>query len=482
MEQSELMSTSVPPGSFEMNAPIPQYFATGVPEPGHHPAQHEYYAGPPMPPPPLPEPPGTSNVSLDPMLQQPPQPQPQPQLPQNQVHDQGSEAIINAAKAERTAQDRERGRLRVQRFRMKRKLADAEAGRRDKETLKKIKFPSATVQDGSNNGAGPSNPRKAGSAKDTEAEVRERERGRLRVQAYRMRKKLAEAKEGIRDATTLKKIRSIKGETPAPSATPNPVIYPPTMPHLQAPMVQYPPDNMFNVPVEAPAMLPPPPPIHPQAVIPDQTQTQPQPRPQPQPQVQPQVQPVGDASQPPSSPPTTSTTTSPRQRAVRTNWFHPSRWSTINAAGLRANFSSAHEIVRLAKLAPGGEAVRTNWFHPSRWSTINAAGLRANFSSAHEIVRLAKLAPGGEETFKTLDRGTVHKWIDKERGGWSEGVLEKVRKAAVKEAESWDAARAGEGTKMDNIGGFDDPVLPGEVGQDEQAEMMPLTQVMGANP
>ncbi|CUA69631.1 hypothetical protein RSOLAG22IIIB_04006 [Rhizoctonia solani] len=424
-----------------MNAPIPQYFATGVPEPGHHPAQHEYYAGPPMPPPPLPEPPGTSNVSLDPMLQQPPQPQPQPQLPQNQVHDQGSEAIINAAKAERTAQDRERGRLRVQRFRMKRKLADAEAGRRDKETLKKIKFPSATVQDGSNNGAGPSNPRKAGSAKDTEAEVRERERGRLRVQAYRMRKKLAEAKEGIRDATTLKKIRSIKGETPAPSATPNPVIYPPTMPHLQAPMVQYPPDNMFNVPVEAPAMLPPPPPIHPQAVIPDQTQTQPQPQPQPQPQVQPQVQPVGDASQPPSSPPTTSTTTSPRQRAVRTNWFHP-----------------------------------------SRWSTINAAGLRANFSSAHEIVRLAKLAPGGEETFKTLDRGTVHKWIDKERGGWSEGVLEKVRKAAVKEAESWDAARAGEGTKMDNIGGFDDPVLPGEVGQDEQAEMMPLTQVMGANP
>ncbi|KDN42685.1 hypothetical protein RSAG8_06642, partial [Rhizoctonia solani AG-8 WAC10335] len=424
MEQSELMSTSVPPGSFEMNAPIPQYFATGVPEPGHHPAQHEYYAGPPMPPPPLPEPPGTSNVSLDPMLQQPPQPQPQSQLPQNQAHDQGSEAIINAAKAERTAQDRERGRLRVQRFRMKRKLADAEAGRRDKETLKKIKFPPTTTQDGSSNGAGPSNPRKVGSAKDTEAEVRERERGRLRVQAYRMRKKLAEAKDGLRDVATLKKIRTIKSEvTPAPSATPNPVTYPPAMSHLQAPMLQYPSDNIFNVPVEAQAMLPPPP-LHPQAIIPDQAQ----------------AQLVADALQPPSSPPTTSTTTSPRQRAVRTNWFHP-----------------------------------------SRWSTINAAGLRANFSSAHEIVRLAKLAPGGEETFKTLDRGTVHKWIDKERGGWSESVLEKVRKAAVKEAESWDAARA-EAAKMDNSVGFEEPILHEESGQEEQAEMMPLAQAMGTHP
>ncbi|KEP50347.1 WD repeat protein [Rhizoctonia solani 123E] len=425
MEQSELMSTSVPPVSFEMNGQVPQYFATGVPEPGHHPAQHEYYAGPPMPPPPpLPEPPGTSNVSLDPMLQQPHQPQPHPQLAQNQAHDQGSEDIINAAKAERSAQDRERGRLRVQRFRMKRKLADAEAGRRDKETLKKIKFPSATIQDGITNGAGPSNPRKAGTAKDTEAEVRERERGRLRVQAYRMRKKMAEAKEGIRDATTLKKIRTVKGETlqtPAPSTIPNPVAYPPTMPHLQAPMIQYPPDNMFNVSVEPPAMLPPPP-LLPQAVIPDQ------------------AQPVADVSQFPSSSPTTSTTTSPRQRAVRTNWFHP-----------------------------------------SRWSTINAAGLRANFSSAHEIVRLAKLAPGGEETFKTLDRGTVHKWIDKERGGWSETVLEKVRKAAVKEAESWDAARAGEAAKTDNPIGFEEPMLLEESGREEQAEMIPLAQVTGAS-
>jgi hypothetical protein len=85
------------------------------------------------PPPPLPEPPGTSNVSLDPMLQQPPAP------PPPQPHVQDSEVI----KAERTAQDRERGRLRVQRFRLKRKLADAEAGRRDKETLKKIKCPPA---------------------------------------------------------------------------------------------------------------------------------------------------------------------------------------------------------------------------------------------------------------------------------------------------------------------------------------------------
>ncbi|CAE6416903.1 unnamed protein product [Rhizoctonia solani] len=421
MEQSELMSTPVPAGSFAMNAQVPQYFASSVPEPGHHPAQHEYYAGPPMPPPPpLPEPPGTSNVSLDPMLQQPPQPQPQPQLPQAHAHNQGSEAIINAAKAERTAQDRERGRLRVQRFRLKRKLADADAGRRDKETLKKIKFPPGTAQDGVSSGAGPSTPRKTGGAKDTEAELRERERGRLRVQAYRMRKKMAEAKEGLRDATTLKKIRTVKsGETPPPPA-PNPVVYTTAMPHLQAPVLQYPTDGMFDVPVETQTMLPPPP-LHPQAVMPDQPQ--------------PQSQPVVDTSQPSSSSPTASTT-SPRQRAVRTNWFHP-----------------------------------------SRWSTINAAGLRANFSSAHEIVRLAKLAPGGEDTFRTLDRGTVHKWIDKERGGWSEGVLEKVRKAAVKEAESWDA---GELAKLDNPVGFGEPMLPDESGQ-EQTEMIPLSQALEGN-
>ncbi|CAE7219385.1 unnamed protein product [Rhizoctonia solani] len=432
MEESGLMPTPVPPGSFEMNASVPQYFAAGVPESGHLPAQHEYYAGPPMPPPPpLPEPPGTSNVSLDPMLQQPPQNQPQTQPAQTQARDQGSEAIINAAKAERTAQDRERGRLRVQRFRMKRKLADAEAGRRDKETLKKIKFPPTTAQDVSGNSAGPSNPRKTGSAKDTEAEVRERERGRLRVQAYRMRKKLAEAKEGLRDAATLKKIRTVKSEeTPAPSATANLMTYPSAMPHLQAPIHQYPPDNVFNVPVETPAMLPPPP-LHAQTDMADS------------PQIQAQAQPVVDVSQPPSSSPTTSITTSPRQRAVRTNWFHP-----------------------------------------SRWSTINAAGLRANFSSAHEIVRLAKLAPGGEDTFKTLDRGTVHKWIDKERGAWSETVLEKVRKAALKEAESWDAARANEAAKSNNPIGFDDSALPEEPGQEGQTGIIPLAhiQVMGANP
>lgn len=117
--------------------------------------------------------------------------------------------------------------------------------------------------------------------------------------------------------------------------------------------------------------------------------------------------------------------------------------STSNSVQPPSSSQSATSTIIMTTIAsPRQRAVRTNWFHPSRWSTINAAGLRANFSSAHEIVRLAKLAPGGEDTFKTLDRGTVHKWIDKERGGWSESVLEKVRKAALKEAESWDAGRA----------------------------------------
>lgn len=228
-----------------------------------------------------------------------------------------------------------------------------------------------------------------------------------------MRKKLAEAKDGIRDATTLKKIRTGKAgevrcmlvdglnvyqccilfqssrEAAAPATAPYPA---PIQAPIPPEMLQYP-EGMFSVPGETSAAMLPPPPLPPQVNVPDPGM----------PTVDTNGSTSTTAAQAPNSSPTTATTTSPRQRAVRTNWFHP-----------------------------------------SRWSTINAAGLRANFSSAHEIVRLAKLAPGGEDTFKTLDRGTVHKWIDKEHGTWSESVLEKVRKAAVKEAESWDNAR-GEG-------------------------------------
>ncbi|QRV83291.1 hypothetical protein RhiJN_11307 [Ceratobasidium sp. AG-Ba] len=358
-----------------------QYYTTVGSEPPQ--PAHEYYTTGPHsqmpPPPPLSEPhhDGTSNV-LDPLLHPPAPPTPTAPVP---THAQTPEAIINAAKAERTAQDRERGRLRVQRFRMKRKLADAEAGKRDKETLKKIKFPSTDAQGDGSNGAGSSAGRRGPSIKDTEAEMRERERGRLRVQAYRMRKKLAEAKEGTRDPNTLKKIRTLK--TGEPNAS-QPMVQPPSyqpgiLPSDSDPLVHYP-DTMFNVPVEAsPTMLPPPPLSSPPTSKPES---------------------LLDPEYTPTTATVVSNSTPSRQRAVRTNWFHP-----------------------------------------ARWSTIDAAGLRANFSSAHEIVRLAKLSPGGEEIFKTLDRGTVHKWINKERGGWSESVLEKVRKAAVKEAESWEQSR-----------------------------------------
>ncbi|KAF8756045.1 RAVE protein 1 C terminal [Rhizoctonia solani] len=288
-------TTPVPPGTFEMNTSVPQYFATGVPEPGHHPAQHEYYTGPPMPPPPpLPEPPGTSN---------------------------GSEAIINAAKAERTAQDRERGRLRVQRFRMKRKLADVDAGRRDKDTLKKIKFPSAIAQEGESNGAGPSTP--------------------------------------------------AKSVAPVTPPAPNPITYAAAMPHLQPPMIQYQTDEMFNVSVETQPMLPPPP-LH-QTAIPDQTE----------------AQSTVDISQPPAH--------RPRPRLP-------------------------HPLVSVQS-GPIG-------------STPHVAG------------------------------------------GWSESVLEKVRKAAVKEAESWDAARIDDIVKPDNPSVFEGGLMSlDESGQEEQTELVPLTQV-----
>ncbi|KAG9096000.1 hypothetical protein FS749_009294 [Ceratobasidium sp. UAMH 11750] len=388
MERQEMLPPPLPQGSYEINGS--QYFTTVAPDQPPQPPHPDYYAhGAPMPPPPpLPEPhDGTSSNVLDPMLHQPQHVHPPPPPPAP-AQAQGSEAIVNAAKAERTAQDRERGRLRVQRFRMKRKLADAEAGKRDKETLKKIKFPPPDVQGDSSNSAGPSGARKA-SVKDTEAEMHERERGRLRVQAYRMRKKLAEAKDGMRDPTTLKKIRTAKSGGPG---TPQPAVQPPSyqpaiIPPPHDPMAHYP-ENMFNVPVEAPSTMLPPPPL--------------------------------------SSPP-----------AKNESLLDPPPSFTPTTA---APLSISNQVATPSRQ----RAVRTNWFHPTRWSTINAAGLRANFSSAHEIVRLAKLAPGGEEMFKTLDRGTVHKWIDKERGGWSESVLEKVRKAAVKEAESWDQGRAAE--------------------------------------
>ncbi|KAG8745914.1 regulator of (H+)-ATPase in vacuolar membrane [Ceratobasidium sp. 414] len=381
MEQQEMMPPPLPQASYEINGS--QYFTTVAQDQSPQPSHPDYYAQPMPPPPPLPEPhDGTSSNVLDPMLHQPQHIPPPAQA-------QESEAIVYAAKAERTAQDRERGRLRVQRFRMKRKLADAEAGRRDKETLKKLKFPPPDAQGEGSNSAGSSSARRGTSAKDTEVEMRERERGRLRVQAYRMRKKLAEAKDGMRDPATLKKIRAVKSGGPSAS---QPVAQPPSyqpamLPPPHDPMAHYP-ENMFNVPVEAPPTMLPPPPL---SSPPAKTESLLDP--------------------PPSFTPTTA-----------------------------APLSISNQVATPSRQ----RAVRTNWFHPTRWSTINAAGLRANFSSAHEIVRLAKLAPGGEEVFKTLDRGTVHKWIDKERGGWSESVLEKVRKAAVKEAESWDQGRAAE--------------------------------------
>ncbi|KAG8696734.1 hypothetical protein FRC09_008296 [Ceratobasidium sp. 395] len=217
MEQQEMIPPPLPQSPFEINGA--QYsYSTVAPDQAPqapHPGYYSPHTGPPMPPPPLPEPhDGTSSNVLDPMLHQPPH-APPPSVPQ------GSEEIINEAKAERTAQERERGRLRVQRFRMKRKLADAEAGKRDKDTLKKIKFPAPDAQQGDgSSGAGPSTGRRGSNAKDTEAEMRERERGRLRVQAYRMRKKLAEAKDGVRDPSTLKKIRTTKnGEVKTKHAT-----------------------------------------------------------------------------------------------------------------------------------------------------------------------------------------------------------------------------------------------------------------------
>ncbi|KAG9128027.1 hypothetical protein FRC07_006141 [Ceratobasidium sp. 392] len=408
MEQQEMMPPPLPQATYEINGS--QYFATVAPDqppPPLHPDYYSPHTGPPMPPPPLPEPhDGTTSNVLDPMLHQPPHvPSPPPSAP---AQSQGSEEIINAAKAERTAQDRERGRLRVQRFRLKRKLADAEAGKRDKDTLKKIKFPLSDAQGDGTNGAGPSTGRRGSTAKDTEAEVRERERGRLRVQAYRMRKKLAEAKDGVRDPSTLKKLRTAKSGEPStpqqPIAPLEPTPYQPAiMPPPHDPMAHYS-EAMFNVPVEAPSTMLPPPPL-------------------PSPPAKNET--LLDA--PPSFTPTSAA-----PQSISNQVATPSRQ----------------------------RAVRTNWFHPTRWSTINAAGLRANFSSAHEIVRLAKLAPGGEELFKTLDRGTVHKWIDKERGGWSESVLEKVRKAAVKEAESWDHGRAAES----GDGGSEDAAAQAAVG------------------
>ncbi|QRV92686.1 hypothetical protein RhiJN_20704 [Ceratobasidium sp. AG-Ba] len=83
----------------------------------------------------------------------------------------------------------------------------------------------------------------------------------------------------------------------------------------------------------------------------------------------------------------------------------------------------------VSKAVPAKRRPRTNYFEPVRWKLVVASAKRVGFSSPQQLTHQLKVGPSGE-LFETLDRGTVASWINKERNGWTEAVLERVRRAA----------------------------------------------------
>lgn len=70
-------------------------------------------------------------------------------------------------------------------------------------------------------------------------------------------------------------------------------------------------------------------------------------------------------------------------------------------------------------------APRTVWSEPILWGMITAAAKRAGFSKPQAIVNELQRGPNGA-MFKTLDRGTVGSWINRERTGWSQGAIDRA--------------------------------------------------------
>ena len=85
----------------------------------------------------------------------------------------------------------------------------------------------------------------------------------------------------------------------------------------------------------------------------------------------------------------------------------------------------------------GSRALRKNWFHPARWETIHAVARLNGYKNVSEIVNQLQRGISGQE-YKSLHRGTVSKWIDKENHCWTAETLAKVHAAA----QSQDASDA----------------------------------------
>lgn len=71
----------------------------------------------------------------------------------------------------------------------------------------------------------------------------------------------------------------------------------------------------------------------------------------------------------------------------------------------------------------------TNWFHPAQFGTINRIAKLNNFKNGQRIVNELQCGVSGE-SFKSLHRGTIVKWINRDGSGWTADTLEKVKWAA----------------------------------------------------
>lgn len=69
-------------------------------------------------------------------------------------------------------------------------------------------------------------------------------------------------------------------------------------------------------------------------------------------------------------------------------------------------------------------ASRTNWYHPYLWSAINLAGPKNQFSSTAIVKFLKNTNP---TLYSSLEKGTVHRWIRKDKKGWTDKTIQNVK-------------------------------------------------------
>ncbi|KAG9100505.1 hypothetical protein FS749_014953 [Ceratobasidium sp. UAMH 11750] len=103
----------------------------------------------------------------------------------------------------------------------------------------------------------------------------------------------------------------------------------------------------------------------------------------------------------------------------------------------------------LASLPPSKKrrTSRTNWYELAHWTLIALTARHTGFSSPKDIVHALQKGSSGA-LFKTLDCGTVGHWINKERTGWTQAVLDRVAWAAAADTSAAVLRKASPGKKF----------------------------------